>query len=65
MQESRAERPCPAYAVAGLCGVAATPLAPLYYGVLQWCGGGWHIATAWPAESRLRDLYGRKESENG
>lgn len=27
--------------------------------------GLWHVATAWPADSRLRDLYGRKESEDG
>lgn len=26
--------------------------------------GLWHVATAWPAESRLCDLYGRKESED-
>lgn len=27
--------------------------------------GLWHVAMAWPAERRLRDLHGRKESENG
>ena len=28
-------------------------------------GGLWHVATAWPAESRLRHLYDGKESEDG
>jgi hypothetical protein len=27
--------------------------------------GLWHVATAWPAESRLRDFRCRKESEDG
>jgi hypothetical protein len=26
--------------------------------------GLWHVTT-WPAESRLRDLYGRKENDDG
>jgi hypothetical protein len=28
-------------------------------------GGLWHVATAWPADSRMRGVYGGKESENG
>ncbi len=28
-------------------------------------GGLWHVATAWPADSRMRRVYGGKESEDG
>jgi hypothetical protein len=28
-------------------------------------GGLWHVATAWPADSRMRRVYGGKENENG
>jgi hypothetical protein len=28
-------------------------------------GGLWHVATAWPADSRMRGVYGGKGSENG
>ncbi|MGH3513283.1 MAG: hypothetical protein ACRDQV_18635 [Pseudonocardiaceae bacterium] len=28
-------------------------------------GGLWHVATEWPADSRLRHLYAGKESEDG
>jgi len=27
--------------------------------------GLWHVATAWPADSRTRGVYGRKGSEDG
>ena len=28
-------------------------------------GGLWHVATAWPADSRTRDVYDGKESKDG
>jgi hypothetical protein len=28
-------------------------------------GGLWHVATAWPADSRIRRIYGGKGSEDG
>ena len=44
-----------------------------WVGCWPWCwcpmvippGGLWHVATAWPAKSRLRHLYDGKESEDG